>query len=82
MVVIVLYIILLAVFALFASFIIRHIGRYHYLSPHFRVIAAIFGVIAALIIGFSLYLIMQLHFGAPGVTRPPKGDSSSSNINF
>lgn len=81
--VIVLYIALLLVFGLFTAFILRHNAKYGYLSPHFKIILLIFGLMASALILFSLVLLMQFYKGnAPSSIPSSTPSSNSSNLDF
>lgn len=77
------YIFSLLIFFIMGTLIVRHTIKYSYLSPRFKNIVFIFGLIAFGIIIFSLVLMFNLYGGlsdAANVPIVPTG--SSSGINF
>lgn len=54
------YIVLLIIFLIISSLILRHTIKFSYLSPRFRYIVGFFGVIAVIIIIFSIYLLFKM----------------------
>jgi len=82
--VIVIYIALLLVFFFVSSLIFRHTMKYSYLSPRFRTVVTIFGLLSACVIAFSLYLLSGLlNFDLPSF-NPTRGNtpSVSGNLDF
>lgn len=76
------YIVLLIVFLAACAMVFRHTIKFGYLSPKFKIIVTVFGVIALIVIIFSFYWAIQL-FGAPSYPSysiPSVG--SPSDINF
>lgn len=75
---------LLLIFGLFAAFIFRHVLRYGYLSPNFKIVVSIFGLMALAVIVFSFYLLTQLY----RLQNPDSGSffpspsDASNNLNF
>jgi len=51
------YILLLIVFLIVSSLIVRHLMKFGYLSPNFKYVVIVFGVISLTIIIFSIYLL-------------------------
>lgn len=60
---IVIYIILLLIFLIISSLIFRHTIKFSYLSPRFRYVVIVFGVVAMVVIIFSVYLLFQIGGG-------------------
>ena len=77
------YAVLLIVFLVVSGLIFRHTVKFGYLSPRFKTIASVFGVLALIIIIFSIYLVIKL-FRAPPSAYPYSFPSTSypSDINF
>ena len=63
---IVLYILLLVVFLIISSLILRHAIKFSYLSSTFKYIVGVFGVVALMVILFSIYLLFQMGNGNGG----------------
>jgi len=66
---IVLYILLLVVFLVISSLILRHAVKFNYLSPNFKYVVGVFGVIALVVIIFSIYLLFQMNGSDGGSTN-------------
>lgn len=86
---IVLYILLLIVFLIISSLILRHAVKYSYLSPRFKYVVGVFGLIAVIVIIFSIYLLFKMGPGtSSGVNyydstpSSPVPTTSSSDLNF
>ena len=84
---IVIYILLLIVFLIISSLILRHAVKFNYLSPGFKYVVGAFGVIALIVIIFSIYLLFQMDSGGggsnyydPAPYTPPS--SSTGDLNF
>ena len=85
---IVLYILLLIVFLIISSLILRHAVKFSYLSPSFKYVVGFFGITALIVIIFSVYLLFQIDGGKGGTTNyydpspytPPA--TSTGNLNF
>jgi len=54
------YILLLIVFLVVSSLVLRHTVKFGYLSPSFKIIIIAFGVLAFCVIVFSIYLMLQV----------------------
>ena len=81
---IVFYILLLLIFLIISSLIFRHTVKFSYLSPRFRYIVGVFGVVAFIVIIFSIYLLFQIG-GEPRTNYYDSGNtppSSSGGLNF
>lgn len=86
---IVIYILLLIIFLIVSSLILRHTMKYNYLSPHFKYIVGGFGIIAVMVIIFSIYLLFKMGSGSgsgnsdysPSPT-PTIPKTSSGDLNF
>lgn len=57
---IVLYILLLIVFLIISSLILRHAIKFSYLNPRFKYVVGGFGIIAVIVIIFSIYLLFKM----------------------
>ncbi|MBU0706167.1 hypothetical protein KJ657_01080 [Patescibacteria group bacterium] len=83
---IVIYILLLVVFLIISSLILRHTIKFSYLSPRFKYIVGAFGMIAFVVILFSIYLLFRMGSGGntnyydSGPTVPSA--SGVSDLNF
>jgi len=83
--IIVLYILLLIIFLIISSLILRHAIKFSYLSPRFKYIVGIFGIIAITVIVFSIYLLIKM---GPGTSNnyddpsPYTAPANTSNLNF
>lgn len=81
--VLIIYIILLLVFLVVCALIFRHTAKYGYLSPKFKTVVSVFGILALIGVILSLYLVISLF-------NTSSGSSSSysptvitpSDINF
>jgi hypothetical protein len=60
-IIVLVYILLLIVFLVISSLILRHTVKFGYLSPSFKIVVAIFGVLALCVIVFSIYLMFQIN---------------------
>ena len=82
---IVIYIILLVVFLVISSLILRHAVKFSYLSPRFKYIVGTFVVVALAVISFSVFLLFRMDTGSTGVPysapSAPASDRSGS-LNF
>lgn len=82
-----LYILLLIVFLIISGLILRHTIKFNYLSPRFKYIVGVFGIIAVTVIIFSVYLLFKMESGStthyyetvPSSSTPSSG---SGNLNF
>lgn len=80
---IVLYILLLIVFLIISSLILRHTVKFSYLSPRFKYIVGIFAVISLTVILFSIFLLFKMGSVSTGTsTLPPTRAPSTGNLNF
>ncbi|MBN2306603.1 hypothetical protein JXD20_01335 [Candidatus Peregrinibacteria bacterium] len=84
---IVLYILLLVIFLVISSLILRHAVKFNYLNPNFKYVVGIFGVVALVVITFSIYLLFQMdssggstNYYEPTPYIPPA--TSTGNLNF
>lgn len=75
----VIYALLLAVFLVMSALIFRHTMKYGYLSPKFKTIVTIFGLLALGIIIFSLYLVISLS-RASDKPRSPFSTPSTNTV--
>ena len=76
------YAVLLIIFLVISTLIFRHTVKFSYVSPRFKKIALIFGILALIIIIFSLYLVIRLFLpplSSPTYTFP---SAYPSDINF
>lgn len=73
------YAILLIIFLIMSALIFRHTIKYDYLSPKFKTIVTIFGLLALGIIIFSLYLVVSLS-RVTDKPRPPFSTPSSTTV--
>lgn len=81
---IVFYILLLLIFLIISSLIFRHTVKFSYLSPRFKYIVGVFGLIALGVIIFSIYLLFQIG-GEPSTDLFDSGtipSTSSGDLNF
>ena len=81
---IVLYILLLLVFLVISSLIFRHTVKFSYLSPRFKYIVGVFGLIAVVVIIFSIFLLFQMGDG-PSTSyydNDPAPTTTSGDLNF
>jgi len=80
------YILLLLVFLVISGLILRHTIKFSYLSSRFRYIVGVFGIIAATVIVFSVYLLIQMDSGSSThyyeTTSSPTPSTNSSDLNF
>ncbi len=87
---IVLYILLLIVFLIISSLILRHTVKFSYLSPRFKYVVGIFAVIATIVIIFSIYLLFKMgsnssstnYYDSTPSPTPSIPTTSSSDLNF
>jgi len=78
-IVILIYILLLIGFFLASGLIFRHLVKYGYLSPSFKIVVMIFGILSAIIIIFSIYLTLSID---NGTEDSPANYNYSSDLNF
>lgn len=84
---IVLYILLLVIFLIISSLILRHAVKFSYLSPNFKYVVGGFGIIAVIVIIFSIYLLFKMspssntnyYDSTPSTYTPP---TNSGDLNF
>jgi hypothetical protein len=83
-IVILIYILLLIVFLAISSLVLRHAVKFGYLSPGFKIVIIIFGVMALCVIIFSIYLISQVDKTHDGYEyyNPPAESTSAGDLNF
>ena len=75
------YAVLLIIFLVASALIVRHTVKYGYLSPKFKTIVIIFGLLALGVIIFSLYLTVNIFSGGPSDSfKVPT--TSTSDIQF
>ncbi|MFH1012484.1 MAG: hypothetical protein V1760_01930 [Candidatus Peregrinibacteria bacterium] len=55
------YIVLLVIVGIYAGLISRHLSKYGFFSPKFKIVAIIFGAMGMAVILFSLYMLLQLY---------------------
>ena len=82
-IVIAIYAVLLIVFLVISGLIFRHTVKFGYLSPRFKKVVSVFGILALIITIFSIYLIISLFrspSSAPSYSYPSV--STPSDINF
>lgn len=81
---IIIYILLLLIFLIISSFIVRHAIKFNDLSPSFKYVVITFGVIAVTVIVFSISLLFAMSSGNDVRTLPsiPTPTSNSGNLNF
>jgi hypothetical protein len=79
-IVITVYIILLIAFIIISSLLFRHAIKFGYLSPSFRVVVAVFGILSLVVIGFSIYIISLT--GTPSGYEYMNTGVSSGGLNF
>ncbi len=58
--IILIYVLLLIVFLVVSSLVLRHAVKFGYLSPGFKTIVVEFGILAFCVIIFSVYLMLQI----------------------
>lgn len=84
-VVIAIYTILLVIFLVISSLILRHAIKFSYLSHSFKFVVGTFVIVALAVICFSIFLLLKMDTGSTGVpyTTPstPAG-SDSGSLNF
>lgn len=68
---IVIYAALLVVFIAISALVVRHAVKYDYLSPRFKVVIVIFGVLSLVVILASLYLLFLLGSPTEGTILKP-----------
>lgn len=81
----VIYIILLLIFLVISGLILRYTIKFSYLSPRFKKVIWIFGILSFFIILFSAYrLITLFHVDLNSVipSLPAPGSGSPSGIKF
>ncbi|PIZ70642.1 hypothetical protein COY07_06380 [Candidatus Peregrinibacteria bacterium CG_4_10_14_0_2_um_filter_43_11] len=82
--VVIIYIVLITIFFIFAGLIFRHAIKFSYLSQRFKTITFIFGLMALAIVIFSMVMLLQLYSGtsnkSPSV--PKTNTSGGGNLNF
>lgn len=86
---IIMYAILLVIFLIISALILRHTVKFSYLSPRFKTVVSIFGLLALIVIIFTLYLVFLLSrpepsssgFLVPSTSTAPSS-TSTSDINF
>ena len=81
------YILLLIVFLIISSLVLRHTVKFGYLSPRFKIVVTTFGVIALTVIIFSIYLMFQVGDSGNGGyeyydASTESASTSSSDLNF
>ena len=59
-IIILFYVLLLIVFLVVSSLVLRHAVKFGYLSPRFKIIVISFGILAFCVIIFSVYLMLQI----------------------
>lgn len=80
---IVLYILLLIVFLIISSLILRHTIKFSYLSPRFKYIVAIFALISLGAILFSILLLFKMEpSSSTGFDSRPSTPIGSGDLNF
>ncbi len=80
---IVLYILLLIVFLIISSLILRHTVKFSYLSPRFKYIVGVFGIISFVVIIFSIFLLFKMGPStSTGFDSGPSIPSSNGDLNF
>lgn len=85
---IVLYILLLIVFLIISSLILRHTVKFSYLSPRFKYVVGVFGLIAVIVIIFSIYLLFKMGPSTSSINyydstpTPSVPTTRSSDLNF
>jgi len=78
-IIILIYILLLIGFFAASAFIFRHLVKYGYLSKKFRIVVIVFGILSAVTIAFSIYLISSTRSNINGSTP---SYNNSSGLNF
>lgn len=85
--VIVIYILLLVIFLVISSLILRHAVKFSYLSQRFKYIVGFFVLVALTVISFSVFLLLKMDGGSvslPGSSSsslsPPNGNTGSLNF--
>ncbi|MBN2086813.1 hypothetical protein JW758_00535 [Candidatus Peregrinibacteria bacterium] len=84
---IIIYILVLICFIAISGLIVRHSIKFGYLSARFKSVVAVFGIIALIIIIFSIYLMFQgqSSSGSPDYksnTNTSSGGTSSGDLQF
>jgi len=75
------YIVLLVFFLLASAMIFRHTLKFSYLSPRFKTIVMTFGIIALVVIIYTIYLVISLRNTSNPSSLTPT-TTSTSEINF
>jgi len=76
------YIVLLIIFLAICALIFRHTIKYGYLSPKFKMVVVVFGIIALIVIIFSIYLATKLFGALPSPSYYTPSVSTPSEIQF
>ena len=79
------YILLLIVFLIISSLVLRHSVKFGYLSPKFKIVVGVFGVLALAVIIFSIYLMFQVGGTGNGGYEyydTGGGSTSTGDLNF
>jgi hypothetical protein len=84
--VIIIYILLLVVFLVISSLILRHAVKFSYLSTSFKYIVGAFAIISIAVISFSVFLLLKMDTGSTpsfdaGTPSVPAVNNSGS-LNF
>lgn len=81
--VLMIYLASLLIFFIVGTLIIRHTVKYSYLSPRFKNVVLVFGLVAGVTILFSMFMMYQLLSYSGGSRSAAEPYSpSSSQINF
>ena len=85
---IVIYMLLLIVFLIISSLILRHAIKFNYLSPRFKYVVSGFGLIALIVIIFSVYLLFKMgpksstNYYDSTPSSPAIPSTNSGDLNF
>jgi len=80
-IVLIIYGILMAGFLFGAAWALRHTLRFSYISSNFKKTAWVFGIVAVVIIIFSIYLLISYYRSSPS-SAPLFPTMSTTKINY
>jgi hypothetical protein len=76
------YIVLLIIFLVTTAMIFRHTIKFGYLSPQFKIVVVVFGVLALIGVIVSFYLVVNLFRTPSAPTFDYPSVSTPSDIQF
>lgn len=83
---IVVYILLLIIFLIISSLILRHAMKFSYLSPNFKYVVGVFAITASIVIIFSIFLLVKMDSGNGGNNyyepTPYSAPTNTGDLNF